>query len=305
MEPCGEDNMAGTPTKILVATDFSTTADRAEKLAFILARRLRAELHVIHVRVIFEEPHMAEDQQLALDRLLSSTEDATLEALDRGRPSEPEFSVTTHLIKGISAAEAITETAADLGCDLIVMGTHGRRGIKHLLLGSVAENVVRSVKIPVLTVRPDVEPAPDGPRRLLVPHDFSDQSAAAIRVAAEWAAAFDAEVTLLHVVEPVVYPEFYAVNVLSDDVMRRLRDRATEALDQAAREILGNRPVNTLVLIGRAADIVVGEARPESFDLVIMGTRGLSGLEHLMLGSVASGVLRRCQVPLLTVSSQE
>ena len=145
--------MAGTPTKILVATDFSTTADRAEKLAFILARRLRAELHVIHVRVIFEEPHMAEDQQLALDRLLSSTEDATLEALDRGRPSEPEFSVTTHLIKGISAAEAITETAADLGCDLIVMGTHGTGSLADAMIGSTARRVVRRSTIPVLVVR--------------------------------------------------------------------------------------------------------------------------------------------------------
>jgi nucleotide-binding universal stress UspA family protein len=182
------------------------------------------------------------------------------------------------------------------------MGTHGRRGIKHLLLGSVAENVVRSVDIPVLTVRPGVGLAGGGPKRVLVAHDVSDRSADAVRAAGVWADAFEAEITLLHVVEPVVYPEFYAINVQSDDVTTRLRDRATEALDDSASEILGDRPVNTVVLVGRAADTIVAEASPENFDLVIMGTRGLSGLEQLVLGSVAEAVLRRCPVPLLTVN---
>ncbi len=63
--------------------------------------------------------------------------------------------------------------------------------------------------------------------------------------------------------------------------------------------------MNTAVLIGRAADTIINEAQPESFDLVIMGTRGLTGLEQLVLGSVAEAVLRRCPVPLLTVSGEE
>jgi nucleotide-binding universal stress UspA family protein len=297
--------MAGIPQKILVATDFSSTADSAEKLAFQLARLLGAELHLVHVRVILEDPLMAEEQQLEMERLMSSADDATQETFAKGRTGEPGISVETHLVRSISAAEAIVETASELDCDLIVMGTHGRRGIKHLLLGSVAENVVRSIDIPVLTVRPGIELPAQGPKRILVAHDFSERSATAIRAARDWAEVFDGEITLLHVVEPVVYPEFYAINALSDDVMTRLRDRATEALDEAAREILGNLPVNTVVLIGRAADTIINEAQPESFDLVIMGTRGLTGLEQLVLGSVAEAVLRRCPVPLLTVESEE
>ncbi len=294
--------MTSTPRKILVATDFSSTADSAEKLAFQLARLLRAELHLVHVRVILEDPLMAEERQLEIERLMSSADEATKDAFDRTRGGDREIVVETHLVRSVSAAEAIVETASELECDLVVMGTHGRRGIKHMLLGSVAENVVRSVDIPVLTVRPGIEVATLGPKRILVAHDFSDRSATAVRVAGDWATDFDAKITVLHVVEPVVYPEFYAINVLSDDVMTRLRDRATEALDDAADKILGDRPVNTLVLVGRATDTIIAEARPENFDLVVMGTRGLTGLEQLVLGSVAEGVLRRCPVPLLTVS---
>jgi nucleotide-binding universal stress UspA family protein len=293
--------MADTPGKILVATDFSTTADRAEKLAFELAAGLGAELHLIHVRVILEDPHMAEEHQLEIERLRSFTDEATEVALAQAGTAERGVSVETHLVRGISAFEAIAETASDLGCDLIVMGTHGRRGIKHLLLGSVAENVVRSARVPVLTVRPDARTAPGGPTRILVPYDFSEPSATAVETAAAWADAFGAELTLLHVVEPVAYPEFYTINVVSDDVLAKLRDRATEALDRAAEELLDDRPADTQVLIGRAADTIVAEAESGGFDLVIMGTRGLSALEHLVLGSVAEAVLRRCPVPLLTI----
>ena len=300
-----EDIMAPTPTKILVATDFSTTAESAERLALKMARSLGADLHLLHVRVILEDPLMAEEKHLQIERLMSSVDDATREAFDRDHLDRPDVSVHTHLVRSTSAAEAITETAAELGCDLIVMGTHGRRGIKHLLLGSVAENVVRCVGVPVLTVRPMIDVSDFGPNHILVTHDFSDRSTEAVRIAGAWADALGAELTLLHVVEPVVYPDYYAINMASSDTMTRLRDRAVVALDRAADEILGARPVNTTVLIGRAAETIIVEAEASEIDLVVMGTRGLSGLEQLVLGSVAEAVLRRCPVPLLTVSGED
>jgi nucleotide-binding universal stress UspA family protein len=296
--------MVSNSKRILVATDFSPTADMAEKIAYQLACQLEAELHLVHVRVILEDPVMAEEQQMEIERMMSSTDEATRQAFARDRSGEPGITVRTHLIRSVSAAEAITETASDLDCDLIVMGTQGRRGIKHMLLGSVAENVIRSADLPVLTIRPGTAFPDHGPKKILVAHDFSDRSAGAVRAAGEWARAFDADITLLHVVEPVVYPEFYAINGLSDDVMTRLQDRASEALDDAATETLPDLRVTTRVLIGRAINTIITEARPESFDLVVMGTRGLTGLEQLVLGSVAEGVLRRCPVPLLTVSRE-
>ena len=292
--------MHAPPRNILAATDFSETAERAAALAGTLARRFSADLHLLHVVVLIEDSALDAGGRDQLERLLVTGEEARRELLEKS-PGSHDPSVTPHLVRGIDPDEVIVETASNLGCELIVMGTHGRRGLSHFLLGSVAERVVRTSPAPVLTLRADAVVEPDGIARILVPYDFSEASAEAVRQAAAWANALDAEITLLHVVEPVVYPEFYSVDVLPDDLMMRLTTRSEEALDKAAAELLEGRSCTTLVEVGRAADTIVNLADPERFDLVVMATRGLSGLEHVLLGSVAESVLRRSKVPMLTV----
>ena len=293
--------MTGVPKSILVATDFSETADRAGDLARDLAQRFEAQFHLVHVNVILEDPHLEERHRERLEELVATGDDARRRELEDSPRGQPGLEVIPHMVRGLSPAEAIVETASDLGCDLIVMGTHGRRGLSHLLLGSVAERAVRTSAVPVLTVRADADIVLEERPRILVPHDFSEASANALRQAAAWAASLDAEMTLLHVVEPVVYPEFYSVDVLSDDLMRRLVDRSEQALRTAADELLGNAKASVKVEVGRAAQTIVDQADPEKYDLVVMATRGLSGLEQVLLGSVAESALRRCKVPLLAV----
>ena len=292
--------MNAVPRNILAATDFSETAERAAALAGFLARRFSADLHLLHVVLLFEDATLDEGGRDQLEKLLATGDEARRELLEKSSGNH-DVSVTPHLVRGIDPDEVIVETASNLGCELIVMGTHGRRGLSHLFLGSVAERVVRTSPAPVLTLRADAAVEPDGIARILVPYDFSDASAQAVRQAAAWADALDAEITLLHVVEPVVYPEFYSVDVLPDNLMMRLTTRSEEALDKAAAELLDGRGCTTLVEVGRAADTIVNLADPERFGLVVMATRGLSGLEHVLLGSVAESVLRRSKVPMLTV----
>jgi len=293
--------MTDVPKTILAATDFSQTAERAEDFARELSRRFQAQLHLLHVTVILEDPHIEEDHRQRLEELVASGDDARRKDLESGSENQPGLEVTPHMVRGLAPAEVIVETASNLGCELIVMGTHGRRGLSHLLLGSVAERVLRTSSVPVLTVRgsADIE-LPDVPR-ILVPHDFSEASAAAVRRAAAWANALSAEITLLHVVEPVVYPEFYSVDVLSDDLMERLVERSERALHSAADDLLEGVKPRIVVEVGRAANTIVDHADPDRFDAVVMATRGLSGLEQVLLGSVAESVLRRCKVPLLAV----
>ena len=295
--------MNATPRSILAATDFSETAERAVALAGILARHLKADLHLLHVAVLFDDSALDEGGRNQLEQLLATGEEARRALLEKTSGNH-DVSVTPLLVRGVDPDEVIVETASNLGCELIVMGTHGRRGLSHLFLGSVAERVVRTSSAPVLTLRADATVEPGGIARILVPYDFSDASAEAVRQAAAWADAFDAEITLLHVVEPVVYPEFYSVDVLPDNLMMRLTTRSEEALDKAAAELIDGRGCTTLVEVGRAADTIVNLADPEQYDLVVMATRGLSGLEHVLLGSVAEAVLRRCRVPMLTVPGQ-
>ena len=292
--------MNAPPRNILAATDFSETAERAAALAGILALRFSADLSLLHVVVLDEYSNLDEGGRDQLEQLQATSEERRRELLEKSSGNH-DVSVTPILVRGIDPDEVIVETASDLGCDLIVMGTHGRRGLSHLFLGSVAERVVRTSPAPVLTMRPGAVVEPDGITRILVPYDFSDASAEALRQAAAWADALDAEITLLHVVEPVVYPEFYSVDILPDNLIMRLTTRSEEALDKAAAELLDGRGCTTLVEVGRAADTIVNLADPEQFDLVVMATRGLSGLEHILLGSVAESVLRRCKVPMLTI----
>jgi nucleotide-binding universal stress UspA family protein len=295
--------MIDMPKTILAATDFSKPAERASDFARDLSRRFQAQLHLVHVTVILEDPHLEEKHRHRMEELVASGDDARRRDLESGSEHQPGLEVTPHMVRGLAPAEVIVETASNLGCELIVMGTHGRRGLPHLLLGSVAERVVRTSAVPVLTVRGDADIELQGTPRILVPHDFSEASTAAVRRAAAWADALGAEITLLHVVEPVVYPEFYSVDVLSDDLMERLVERSERALAAAAEEILGT--VRTQVEVGRAANTIVDFADPDRFDLVIMATRGLSGLEQALLGSVAESVLRRCRVPMLAVPHQK
>ncbi len=293
--------MSAVPKTILSATDFSETADRAGELARELTRRFGAAFHLLHVVVILEDPHLEDHNRQRLEELVASADDARRRELENGVEETPGVEVIPHMVRGLAPAEVIVETAATLGSDLIVMGTHGRRGLSHLLLGSVAERVVRTSSVPVLTVRADADITLGENPRILVPHDFSETSAAAVERAAAWADALGAEITLLHVVEPVVYPEFYSVDVLSDDLMERLVERSERALRAAADNILGGVEARVVVEVGRAANTIVEFADPDRFDLLMMATRGLSGLEQVLLGSVAESVLRRCRVPMLAI----
>ena len=292
--------MSATPHRILCATDFSPTGERAQRAAVALAGRFAAELHLLYVQVLLDDPHLAEERRDEIQRLLATADGERRLALEAAAHGQTD-PARCHVVPAWSAADGIVTTCTDLGCDLIVIGTHGRRGLSHLLLGSVAERVVRTAPAPVLTVGLE-GPAPAARfARILVPHDFSAHSAAAVRTAVAWAQATGAALTLLHVVEPAVYPEFYPADLPPDELIGRLRERSQAALDAAAAKLPVEPGADTRVLVGRAGDRIAAEAQLGAYDLVVMGTRGLSAIEHLLLGSVAESVLRRCPVPLLTV----
>jgi len=295
--------MTSNPQRILVATDLEPTTDSAIVLATYLAARFTAELHLLHVHVVAGETHDEEQERLETETLLREGRARAAGALARATGEAPAVAAHEHTVRGLSAADAIVEACGKLACDLVAVGTHGRRGLRHLLVGSVAEELVRTSPVPVLTVRPGTFDAPHQVKRIMVPHDFSTHSLEAIQLAAKWADALGATVTLLHAVEPVVFPQLYAVDPLPDETFERAKERSAKELETVAAEALSGVPTETVVSSGTAAETILREADARSSDLVIMGSRGLSGLEHLLLGSVAEKVLRRSPVPLLTVRS--
>src|SRR5262245_10922053 len=156
-------NLAGKSTKetamftrILVPTDFSESSDAALAYARVLADKFGASLHVLHV---FESPFLAggvtpelfiDDSPAVQSELL---ETAKSKLHHRVTPGDRElYRATTESVSG-HGARAIVDYATERKMDLVVMGTHGRSGVAHLLMGSVAEKVVRSAPCPVMTVR--------------------------------------------------------------------------------------------------------------------------------------------------------
>lgn len=132
---------------ILHPTDFSERAGAAFRMACALARDHGARLVVLHVY-----PPPLSHGEVVARRQPNGFHEELWSALRRVQPREPGLNVEHWLIEGHAAAE-ILRAAAEHGCDLIVMGTHGRAGVARLLMGSVAEKVLRKAPCPVLTVK--------------------------------------------------------------------------------------------------------------------------------------------------------
>ena len=148
-----------TPTRILVPTDFSAPADAALTYALALAEKLGATVSLVHV---FDDPRIANlysEQFVAMPDELRSQILASIGRQLADRVTKRGHTEMTPVIVTGSVAQSIIDAVADQGADLIVMGTHGRHGVAHLLLGSVAERVVRTAACPVLTVRAPMETA--------------------------------------------------------------------------------------------------------------------------------------------------
>jgi len=148
---------------ILVATDFSKPARVALDYGRELAYSLGATLHVLHV--VQEIPtYYGADIGLAVANMEENVEAAAQSELDAAIGDHPGLVVRTATTRAVNVAEAINEHAKANAIDLIVAGTHGRGAVSRLLMGSVAERLVRSATRPVLTVRapePDVASSAD------------------------------------------------------------------------------------------------------------------------------------------------
>ena len=294
--------------RILFADDFSECAEKALPIALALAQEHEAELHLLHVVVPYEDARglsaLTEEQETRLKERLRER----LNAARKGQRKEAAgaLKLVVAVERDIAPAPGILGYAEDHDIDVIVMGTHGRRGFRHFLMGSVAEEVVRMARCPVITTRQQVDPwHVHPPRRILVPVDFSEHSRTALRYGRELAAAFGGQLTVLYVIEEILHPAFYNTGVFSIyDVMPDVEERSKKALEEFVVRTDGPEvPINYRVVHGRAVREIVHEAEREPADLIVMSTHGLTGLQHLLLGSVTERVIRQAPCPVFVVKA--
>ena len=294
--------------QILYATDFSETSERAFRWALHLAAEHGAELHMLHAIVLHEDPpHYVGDVEHVVARISEQVEARMLATVKAA--GESEVPVRRVRLRGIAPAPVILGYAEEEDIDLIVVGTHGRRGLRHLLLGSVAEEVFRLAPCPVLAVRPQEEPSPTIEiDRIAVPLDYSPESDVALRYAKEIAAQNDAGLGLVHVISPETVPPLAARvgggGVQARDTVDLSADHALQRLTEKS-EVVEGPPVHcdVTVRVGHPILEIAGFADDWKADLIAISSHGRSGLEHLLIGSVAEGVLRHASCPVLVVKA--
>ncbi len=313
--------------RILFPTDLSVCSLAALDYAAELAASFGAELHIFYVDDIRDLIAMA--AYTAPSFVASCARIELKERLQAIKPTLANVRSVYHYIEGIPTDEICAVVDSE-HIDLIVMSSHGRTGLARVFLGSVAELVLRKAKCPVLILK---QPNPDrgtiatigaahtnespvakpavatttnvgaatDVKRILVPYDFSECSAAALDYAIRFAPGA-ARIYVAHVDELLdahisAFPPLdspYIHDSSGDSRRRKVMRQLAKIAPHGGGPIYEHH-----CLIGAPADEILAFAERVQIDLIVMGSHGRTGLSRLVTGSVAERVMRRAKCPVL------
>ena len=286
--------------RLLVATDLSELARHAAVRAAMIARETGASLDLVHVvnlspleklqRLVTEIPVELEQ------RILDATQEEVRE-LAAALLHQYEVSSGVHVVSGPLLSELATQID-NLSADLVVLGARGASVMRHLLLGSTAERMLRRASCPMLVVK---QVPRDRYRTLLVPVDFSLCSLRAIRHARALAPA--ADILLLHAFA-VPFEGKLVLAGVDDDTIQRYRVAAEQEALQKLRELCGEAglspgEVRLMVVHGDPLRHIIQQEQERNCDLIVMGKHGETMVEDLLLGSVTQHVLTESRSDVL------
>jgi nucleotide-binding universal stress UspA family protein len=200
----------------------------------------------------------------------------------------------------------IIQVAKEKKVDLLAIGTHGRAGMDRVILGSVAERIVRKASCPVMVVRGRKYV---GFKRIIVPIDLSDCSRKALEYAAATARAHSSKLTILHVYEgSFVEPYVNAANSEeeADEIMKEIERVNETKYDEFLKTIdLSGVEYEKLLKKGIPETDIVETAMEKQANLIVMGTHGRSGIKHILIGSTAEEVVRAVHCDIIIVKPEK
>lgn len=288
---------------ILCPIDFSEFSARAYRHALSLAEHYRSRLAVQHVVELWRYPSMGFAASAELyDRFCESMHENGMEELRKFVKEHHYGEIQPELVvQDGMAPDSILAFAEAHQADVIVMGTHGRRGYDRLMLGSVTDRVMRRARCPVLAVNKlpqDSATETGAPHRIhhlsrvLFCMDFSENSERALGYALSATAEYDAELTLLHVLDEV------PGHAKADAAMAAAREQLEKLIPAEARKTL---KIKTEVRIGKPYQQIIQYAVEKEIEIIAMGVRGRGALDLAVFGSTTYRVMQLGPCPVLAV----
>lgn len=298
--------------KIVVGIDFSPESEIATQHAMNIARHVGAEVVLVHVGAILDQTEQASTpknasitewesfirHELAEDR---QRLDAVRERL-LGQGVE-----ISHVVRDGFADTTLAETAKELGAELLIVGTHGRSGLKRFFLGSISERVARLSDTNVMVARA-LEDGHGGYRRILVPTDFSAPAAKALELAfllATRDSQSRATIDVIHCWQvPVTASTPYAPFKAAEEALATVRDAMVETVQESGQRLLQRYNPASVDLTFQAFEAspahgIDDRLEQGNYDLVVVGSHGRRGLRRLLLGSVAELTVRHAPCSVL------
>jgi nucleotide-binding universal stress UspA family protein len=301
--------------RILVGTDFSPESVIALEHAIRIARHVGAEIILAHAGTVIDTADAALAPESAA---LLEYERIVAEHAAENR-AQLEGLVSMVRGRGIAASErvvegfpdtGITEAADQLNADLVVIGTHGRTGLKRLLLGSVAERVVRLCRRHVMVARPPVGGQPGsggddgGYRRILVPTDFSPRAELALEIALELVES-GGEIDLLHAWNLPALTGSLVPGRVSNTALEPVRASIEAGVREKGEALIARhrRPSVqiALTIVNDSPPRAIDQRAATGHDLIVMGGHGRRGLRRWILGSVAEATVRHAPCSVVVV----
>lgn len=297
------------PTKILLATDGSEEATHAAQMAMMLSEKLDSELHVAYVEplpdpygvpeyAVYSPTYWDEVREIA-DRDARKKLAEEVEKLEKiGRIAD------SHARFGRPDAET-ANLAGELDAGLVIVGSRGLGPVRRALLGSVSDSIVHHAHCPVLVVRDGEREKDYLPGRILLAVDGSEEADAATRAAVEISNATGSELHLVFALRTDPQPPYphLLMGERWDSIIERTKQKAREFVDRRAEKIQaeGGEVRDAHLSFGKPDAEIVKLGEELRAGLIVVGSRGLGGIDRALMGSVSDSVVRHAHSPVLVV----